>query len=325
MIDIHPYQMQAKSSLNSKASQTLRQGALIRCKFDAETVGYADCHPWPELGDMPLEYHLKSLQNGQHTSIIKQSMHCAKVDGNARKENRNLFEGLTIPSSQYLISSLECLKPSFLNTILNQGFTHIKAKLSPAHLLSADRLIKLIMTAEGQSFRWRLDFNEALTFESFLSFLRAIEPALPSIDFIEDPFPYCPKLWQICQESYPVYLACDRDALKAKNQLLSARYVVFKPAIASIDDFISITKQKIIVTSYMDHPLGQLYAAYNAAKLYKFMATPHFEVCGLLTHLVYKPGPFSSLFSENTPVIIPPQGTGLGFDTILEKLSWQRI
>ena len=48
--------------------------------------------------------------------------------------------------------------------------------------------------------------------------------------------------------------------------------------------------------------------------------------CGLLTHLNYKPNPFSEQFGFNiTPDFPVPAGTGLGFDALLAALPWKSL
>ena len=78
-----------------------------------------------------------------------------------------------------------------------------------------------------------------------------------------------------------------------------------------------------MVTSYMDHPLGQLYAAFEAARL----ASRYPEqilLGGLATHLLFQDLP-SALDLGDGPDLRLPSGTGLGLDDYLESLSWEPL
>ena len=81
-----------------------------------------------------------------------------------------------------------------------------------------------------------------------------------------------------------------------------------------------------VFTSNMDHPLGQCWAAYNAAKFYTGKPESEIPLCGLVTHHVYRPNPFSERMGMDiTPEFPVPGGTGLGFDDLLEALPWKTL
>jgi len=77
---------------------------------------------------------------------------------------------------------------------------------------------------------------------------------------------------------------------------------------------------RVVVTSYLDHPIGQLGAAY-AASVSKCL-----EPCGLLSHTAYKKNPFSERFQIVNERLVPDQsGTGIGYDDLLENMNWKRL
>ena len=49
-----PYELTPKRRLSAIAADAPRQGALVRIED-----GFADVHPWPELGDEPLDGQLE--------------------------------------------------------------------------------------------------------------------------------------------------------------------------------------------------------------------------------------------------------------------------
>jgi len=46
---------------------------------------------------------------------------------------------------------------------------------------------------------------------------------------------------------------------------------------------------------------------------------------GLFTHVLYEPDPFIDAVRADGPRLLPPAGTGIGFDDLLDKLPWQRL
>jgi O-succinylbenzoate synthase len=70
----------------------------------------------------------------------------------------------------------------------------------------------------------------------------------------------------------------------------------------------------IIITSYMDHPIGQLHAAYVAAK-----HAPE-ATCGLVTHVLYENDAFIERMAVKDARLVPPD-----FTDLLEALPWKRL
>ncbi len=268
-----------------------REGALLLVEYNDGKIGYCDCHPWHELGDLPLAQQLSLLNEGITTPLTAQSLTFAKIDANARVNKCNLFTNLKIPLSHYLVKSFEEPIPEQFTTVKIKGRDNL-----PEYLKALPKAVKI-----------RLDFNNSHNHASFLKILDGLLEFKDQIDFIEDPFPYEHNQWN----SISIPLATDFQPLKGPIS-------IFKPAVDSIDLFQHC--DRIIVTSYLDHPLGQLGAAYTAANL------KNSEVCGLLSHLVYKLNAFSERITNQGPQLIPPnEGTGFGFNDLLEKLTWRSI
>jgi len=80
----------------------------------------------------------------------------------------------------------------------------------------------------------------------------------------------------------------------------------------------------VVVTSYMDHPLGQSFAAWEAARL-TLQFPGLVKTCGLQTHGLFERTPFTEALSEVAPGFSPCAWTGLGFDELLETLTWQKL
>lgn len=295
-----------------KGGQRVRQGALLKVIDEEGMEGYADCHPWSELGDASLSEQLACLGRRELTPLTAQSLLFSRIDAALRKEKKNAFQGLQIPKSHYLIMSLS--KEAFIesNEALAEGFTVFKIKLGKALHEETPLLIELLKQIPNA----RLDFNGACTEEQFCNFLKRVKPVLHKIDFIEDPFRFDESAWNRIQSAYSVKLACDRDSFQAIGKPYSAKVLVHKPA---VEKKLSDAAQQIVVTSYLDHPFGQACAAFVAASYRSTM------ICGLNSHRVYEPNLYSTHLEWKSPVFRVPSGTGFGFDDLLEGEPWKRL
>ncbi|MCE5317762.1 MAG: hypothetical protein LLG04_10475 [Parachlamydia sp.] len=292
-------------TLQPKDGRHARRGALLRFEF-AEGIGYADCHPWESLGDLPLQHQLELLQQGRLTTLTSRSLHFARIDAKARVQGINLFEGLEVPSSQFLIPDLVRWNPNDLPNLIHMGYTHLKIKLGQDIDAEVPCLQTLLQQCE---LKVRLDFNNRLSKSQFESFLNRVDSQ--RIEFCEDPFPYDPISWREIQEQ-GVALALDQGSERAIQAVSSATYLIIKPAVQDESPFLSITNQKIVVTSYLDHPLGQMAAAYVAGRIMRVNPSS-IVTCGLLSHSTYLENPFSMALKEG-PDFVAPAGTGFGFD-----------
>ncbi len=288
-------------------------GALLRFTFEDGTTGYADCHPWPELGDVPLDDQLQSLKQGNPSPQMECSLYFAKLDAEARKQGRSLFERKQIPPSHYLLTEM-----CELDAIWDQGFTRIKVKVGRNPNQEAEKLREILSRRIPDGCKVRLDFNNRLNQSQFEEWISVIQSFTHMIDFIEDPFPFDPTAWQQIQETYGVGLACDRVPEKALQYPDAYAVVIWKPAIQPCPNIPE--GKRLIITSYMDHPLGQMAAAYAAAPFSQG------EVMGLLSHKIYQTTPFSEALYTKGPYLHPDETTtGLGFDPLLTKLKWEKL
>jgi O-succinylbenzoate synthase len=276
---IHRYTLMPKKRLSGIAREGAREGALIRVDD-----GFADIHPWPELGDAPLDEQLALLARGETTPLTRASLHLAQLDGDARRRGVSLFDGLTIPLSHWPGND----PPVEFDTVKIKGVMDVP-----------DRV------------RIRIDFNATLSADEFLR----IADTLPKerIDFIEDPCPYDEVVWRDLQQRTGIALAYDRPLHDGPP--VNTNVLIHKPA----TDAQWPSHHNVVVTSYMDHPLGQYGAAYIAAT-HRVNAR-----CGLFTHVLYAPDAFIERVVSEGARLKSPGGTGIGFDDLLERQSWTSI
>ncbi|MBV9495267.1 MAG: hypothetical protein JOZ54_13545 [Acidobacteria bacterium] len=276
MIFVSGYTLVPRAPLSALAGAEPRHGALIRVDG-----GVADIHPWPELGDEPLETQLAMLAAGETTVLTRRSLACAALDAAARNAGRSLFDAITIPESHWPGSAPP------------EEFGIAKIKFG-ARIPERVRL--------------RIDYNMLLSAEEFL----ALAESLPRerIDFIEDPCPYDAATWRRIRERTGMPLALDRGFSTDGVDVWIVKPAVQAPPRSG--------ERRTIVTSYMDHPVGQLHAALVAAQTTT-------ETCGLITHVLYEPNEFSESLRLDGARLVPPGGTGIGFDDALERLPWKRL
>ena len=156
-------------------------------------------------------------------------------------------------------------------------------------------------------------------------FLKALEgPTRRAIDFIEDPCPYSEKVWPDLFKQHRVPLAVDRES---SPQSKAAQVMVIKPAVDEpllLGEAALQQQQRIVLTSYMEHPVGQAFAAWEAGRL-NLQLPGAVGVCGLQTHHLFERSDFSELLGAWSPQFTPPAGTGIGFDDLLGALPWTRL
>jgi O-succinylbenzoate synthase len=309
------YRLKARGFLNAISNRREFEGALIRIDD-----GFGCIHPWPELGDPTLEKCLADLAGARRWPIVKRAIRCAEYDRVARSFEHSLFEEMEIPESH---ATLSLARAEGVARAVEVGFTTIKLKVgrnAAAEIRFLDE-----MSVEYPQLKWRLDFNEALEPETAAAFLTGLaEKTRAAIDFAEDPCPYSESAWTALHRQTRVKLAVDREAAPLSS---AAQVMVIKPA---VDEPFLLAEaalqhgQRVVLTGYMDHPVGQTFAAWEAARL-GLQFPGLVGLCGLQTHHLFEPDEFTEMLGPWSPVFQAPDGHGLGFDDLLEALPWTRL
>ena len=279
------------------------KGALIRCEG-----GYSVLHPLEAWGDKPLAWH---LEYPSLSPLMKRALHFAHLDSRGRREGIPLLKGKTLPKSHRLVTDLSNFQGA-------KGFTRVKVKVGKKPSKEIARLHEWIPLLEEEGLLLRLDFNLQLTHEQFHAYMGEIKLLHPLIEFIEDPFVYEEESWEEEMAFWRCTFALDQDSERGIGKPRSAPILVVKPLRQDEEPFYKAKGQKIIVTSLLDHPLGQTQAAYIASKF-----PP--EIGGLLSHKVFMSNPFSHMIEGEGSSFKPPPGTGFGFDALLEKEEWTYV
>lgn len=312
---ISRYRLKSRGFLNAVSSRSEFDGVLIKVGS-----GYGCIHPWPELGDPPLEKCLADLAGARRWPIVRRALRCAEYDAAARGRDESLFEEMEVPMSHATLPSTDI---EFAMQAVEAGFTHLKLKCG-RNAAKEQACIKAVVETHP-AIRWRLDFNETLEPPGLIEWLGGLsEAAGRSIDFLEDPCPYSETAWKKLFRDTRIPLAVDREAAPNSG---SAQCCIIKPAIDEpwlLAETALGHGQRLVVTSYMDHPFGQTFAAWEAARLgLQFPGQP--GICGLRTDILFQPDAFSEALGDWSPTFRPPRGTGLGFDDQLDELPWTRL
>ena len=307
------YVLTSRARLNAVSGRREFEGALLRIGD-----GYGCLHPWPELGDPGLEELLEEFRKGRLVSrLARQAAEMASIDGRWRQKAESMFDEVAewIPASHATLP--ECTRES-VEEAVEDGFEVVKVKGAREFKVLVKRMEEI--SRHWPEVRWRIDFNEVLTKGEAIEFAHGMPQRLRArVDFLEDPCPWQRDDWTEIKRVTGLGLARDRSA---DGGDACTEFLVMKPARHAFTS-VSGGGQRLVVTSNMDHPLGQCFAAWWAGGLAS--RGLRVETCGLQTHELFEPTDFSARLGKARPRFRVPGGTGLGFDDLLEKLPWKRL
>ncbi|MFK7849503.1 MAG: hypothetical protein AB8D78_00875 [Akkermansiaceae bacterium] len=312
---ISPYKLRSRGFLNAVSARREFEGVLIRAG-----EGYGCIHPWPELGDPSLEKCLDDLKGRRFWPIVRRAMRCAQFDDAARREEESLFEEMEVPRSH---ATLVKMAPREVTEAVAIGFDTVKLKAGKDLASEGDFLVE--MSAEYPLLKWRLDFNESLDPETADKFLTGLPSEVKRrIDFIEDICAFSETAWKDLWKKHRVPLAVDRESGPHRK---AAQVTVIKPAVDEpflLGEGAVMNSQRAVITSYMDHPLGQAFAAWEAART-ELLFPGLVSTCGVQTHHLFEKDDFVEALGDWKPEFTVPAGTGLGFDDQLAALTWVEL
>ena len=300
---IAPYKLKLKNK-----PQSFLEGALLAFDFPSHLRGYSDFLPWPSLGEDNLSTALKNIQKGHFNRRFFIAKQNAFLDARARKEKRNLFFGLKIPPSHFLIPDLLNFIPE--KSFIKKNFSLVKVKLKPYKIPEQTEQLKKL-SQELEDIKWRLDLNGTswFLFRDKLKFLN------DRLDFIEDPLVE-KNLFQLKEKNYFAGDWLFHPQFKIK---------IVKPSRDRLDSLIKKMGfshwKRIIFTHSFDHPLGQALSAFWAGIFYKNYYC-FFETGAFLTNPLEKTKAYP--FYHKGSGFAPPQGFGFGWTDSLKQENWKR-
>ncbi|MDC0292002.1 hypothetical protein OAK81_01780, partial [Verrucomicrobiales bacterium] len=138
--------------------------------------------------------------------------------------------------------------------------------------------------------------------------------------FLEDPVLWNSKEWRLLKDAN-IPLAADRGLEIPEKAAISDWWVV-KPALVDTASLVEAARREgkdVIITSYMDHAIGQLRAAYWAGKC-------AIQVdCGLLTHELFEREPFFDAIVTRGAYFKEGSAFAEKSQTLLESLDWEEL
>lgn len=348
-IAISPYQLQPVAP-----ELPPREGFLLRVThLDSDTPGYADCHPWPELGDDPWPVQVRKLSLGLTTQLLDASLHWAKRDASARLRGIKLGEGLTAPqnhfSSPFSLARADIDRfIADLDRAVANRLKLVKTKIGPGAV--ADGPANLFREASKalaeRGLKVRLDFNARFSHDEATEVIREWGEAagdLSQIDWIEDPCPFSRDHWQELRDEFKVKIALDIETAPPPERKRRSSFdiIILKPA-RKVHVRTLPPGAAVAFTCALDHPFGQLCANYAASDwltrrlTLRGLSTPvilkpderHMRKVlrgGLAGHFAYQPNEFSERLQIRRGRLVLPDGTGFGFDDLLAARDWKEV
>jgi len=231
----------------------------------------------------------------------------------------SLLKQVNIPESHATIVG----GMSEVEEAVGRGFKLIKLKAGREINEDAERINAV--AERFSELKMRIDFNCHLLGSEVGELVELLTPqARANIDFLEDPCGYKDSCWLGLRKLYGIRLAMD-IGVERVDALYS--YAIVKPAKNNVKRVVEKSRaeaRKVVFTSYMDHPVGQAFAAYEAGRAadrYRGIV----DTCGLMTHNLFEPNAYTEELGEVSPEWSYQNGTGLGFDKLLESIDWKRL
>ncbi|MGH1469183.1 MAG: hypothetical protein ACRBBP_09930 [Bdellovibrionales bacterium] len=271
----------------SKNIKYSNEGVLL--KFENEK--YSLYHPIESLGDPSLKDFVKSLseQTPLLDKIKKASVGLKDFEALMDKQVKCYYSA---PNLSDLIENKD--------KIINEGFESVKFKVS-----SVGELEEMVEDLKNLPLTYVFDFNGRGEKKDFIECSEKVKDFLKEkVLYVEDP------LKEFVSLPY-MRVASDFEDYGGEQD-----FTILKPT-AFAHEQQSCSSRKSVVTSYLDHPLGQImstkWALDNGVE----------NSCGLLSHTYYQANPYSEKILSKGPFLELKSAQGL-FE-LLEQELWQQV
>jgi O-succinylbenzoate synthase len=226
------------------------------------------------------------------------------------------------------VTDILSLDATTLELASSVGFSILKIKITSAF----EQELEILRSLRGplNAFKVRFDFNQSFEQELSRVLLQRLSVLCgPKIDFVEDPCSFEPGAWTRLSPYAPMAIdqsMRDYERLSpAELKSAQVQAMIIKPALInplSVRDLARGASARVVITSYLDHPVGQMGAACEAARFYSGASS---ETCGLLSQHAFESSAFTESMITRGPQLIAPTDFGIGFTQQLEKQKWQPL
>lgn len=296
------YQLIPKQSLNRLQKNFPVKGALLRIS-ENNHHGYVDCLCWPQFGELPFSQIIENIRNGNmNDSLTQRLLQVAKSDLNARKDKVQLLAGIRdLKNHSYVFSYSE------------ESTQVIKVKMSGE--FESDKQVILTLLKDKPDVKLRLDFNSGMQELQIDQFIKFLNLHKTHIDFIEDPFSGALSDLNKFSQRTEIGVALDWWPVQIKLEWNGP--LILKPLHEDPQLFLNLPN-RIIVSSLMDHPLGQVQAASLASHW------PN-EIHGLRSEVFYNENSYTKTLRQYFSGELDQTTFGYGFGELLEMENWLDI
>lgn len=278
-----------------------RKGYLLKQQDEDGVSGYADIFPWTDFGDPTWAEIPKLLLANGATPLLKRSLELAKRDREARIQRKSLMAKGPL-ENHYLMSPLGLHSIDEMMRAFASGFKRVKIKVARKGQIEKKFFDSLPSGLPEKGLR--LDANTGLSQDDFRYLLKWED----KIEYIEDPFQRSED-WIVRND----WLAFDQPNFESHQ--VDCLWQVIKPAKQDVEE---IKKQRVIFSSYLDHPVGIAHA-FSIAQEWGIQHSPY----GLASQNYYQKTDFHEALQMRGPeMTIDHSNYGIGFDEILSKLDW---
>ena len=264
-IEWTPYKLIFPQPPNSQSDRNVQPGVYAMVSFDDGLVTRSCLQSWPGLGDPSLEQCLQDLKaRDRKNPLVDKTLYWAELARDVDVSQELAAAHSFIENSHRLVFSET--EPTVLN-----GQQKLKMKVG----LNMDKEIAQLKQWHelNPNIQLRLDFNGKMNLGDFEYWFKDMGCLAENIEFIEDPMDYDYDLWMTLKKKYSVALALDIQAqeLILANEIGSdaVDVVCCKPARNRLELMANWCVQhnkKLLFTHYMDSPLGQAFAIYEARR-----------------------------------------------------------
>ncbi len=227
---------------------------------------YSLLQPWPTLGDQSLQDHLEDLKGERALSLTRRALQLLEIEASAKEAGLSLVPTNCPPSHLLLDVTKSSLQQIPLE--LKAGVSVFKIKIgdNPEEELRFLKEIEFLLS--DHAFNIRLDANMKFDAPSAASFFsRLTDKLLCAVEFVEDPIFGSEEEWVGFSSHFDLKIA--HDFAPIAFQEVSDVWIL-KPSRedpwAKVEAAAKQLK-RIVVTSALDHPLGHVVAAWEAARI----------------------------------------------------------